>query len=32
VVTRLDHDGNVAPWLELARDLDLVVRFADIRA
>jgi cysteine desulfurase family protein (TIGR01976 family) len=30
VVTRLDHDGNVAPWLELARDLDLVVRFADI--
>ncbi len=29
--TRLDHDGNVAPWLELARDLDLVVRFADIR-
>jgi cysteine desulfurase family protein (TIGR01976 family) len=31
VVTRLDHDGNVAPWLELARDRDLVVRFADIR-
>jgi cysteine desulfurase family protein (TIGR01976 family) len=30
VVTRLDHDGNVAPWLELARDLDLVVRFADL--
>jgi cysteine desulfurase family protein (TIGR01976 family) len=30
VVTRLDHDGNVAPWLNLARDLDLVVRFADI--
>ena len=29
VVTRLDHDANVAPWLELARDLDLVVRFAD---
>jgi cysteine desulfurase family protein (TIGR01976 family) len=29
VVTRLDHDGNVAPWLELAHDLDLVVRFAD---
>jgi cysteine desulfurase family protein (TIGR01976 family) len=29
VVTRLDHDGNVAPWLELARDLDLVIRFAD---
>jgi cysteine desulfurase family protein (TIGR01976 family) len=31
VVTRLDHDGNVAPWLELGRDLDLVVRFADLR-
>jgi cysteine desulfurase family protein (TIGR01976 family) len=31
VVTRLDHDGNVSPWLELARDLDLVVRFAEIR-
>jgi cysteine desulfurase family protein (TIGR01976 family) len=29
VVTRLDHDGNVAPWLELAEDLDLVVRHAD---
>jgi cysteine desulfurase family protein (TIGR01976 family) len=32
VVTQLDHDGNVSPWLELARDLDLVVRFAEIRA
>ena len=31
VVTRLDHDGNVAPWLELARDLGLVVRLAEIR-
>jgi cysteine desulfurase family protein (TIGR01976 family) len=30
VITRLDHDGNVAPWLELARDLDLVVRSADL--
>ena len=30
VVTQLDHDGNVSPWLELARDLDLVVRFAEI--
>jgi cysteine desulfurase family protein (TIGR01976 family) len=29
VVTRLDHDANVSPWLELARDLNLVVRFAD---
>jgi cysteine desulfurase family protein (TIGR01976 family) len=31
VVTRLDHDANVSPWLELARDLDLSVRFADVR-
>ena len=30
VVTRLDHDGNVAPWLELAHDLGLVVRKVDI--
>jgi cysteine desulfurase family protein (TIGR01976 family) len=25
VVTGLDHDANVSPWLELAHDLDLVV-------
>ena len=31
LVTRLDHDANVSPWLELARDRDLVVRFVDIR-
>jgi len=31
VVTRLDHDANVSPWLELAHDLGLVVSFADIR-
>jgi cysteine desulfurase family protein (TIGR01976 family) len=30
VVTGLDHDGNVAPWLELASDLGLEVRFAEI--
>ncbi len=30
VVTRLDHDGNVAPWLELEEDLGLVVRLADV--
>jgi cysteine desulfurase family protein (TIGR01976 family) len=30
VVTRLDHDGNISPWLHLAADLDLVVRFADL--
>jgi cysteine desulfurase family protein (TIGR01976 family) len=30
LVTRLDHDGNVAPWLELAHDLGLRVGFVDI--
>jgi cysteine desulfurase family protein (TIGR01976 family) len=29
--TKLDHDANVAPWLELAHDLDLTVRLVDIR-
>jgi cysteine desulfurase family protein (TIGR01976 family) len=32
LVTRLDHDANVAPWLELAHDAGLVVRAVDIRA
>jgi cysteine desulfurase family protein (TIGR01976 family) len=30
VCTRLDHDGNVAPWLEVAHDKGLTVRFADV--
>ena len=30
LVTRLDHDGNVAPWLELAHDLDLTVGFVEL--
>ncbi len=30
LVTRLDHDGNVSPWLELAHDKGLVVRYVDI--
>jgi cysteine desulfurase family protein (TIGR01976 family) len=30
VVTRLDHDANVSPWLELQHDIGIVVRFADI--
>jgi cysteine desulfurase family protein (TIGR01976 family) len=30
VCTRLDHDGNISPWLELARDKGLQVRFADV--
>ena len=31
VATKLDHDANVSPWLELARDKDLVVHLADVR-
>ena len=30
VVTALDHDGNVSPWLELAHDLGIVVRVAGL--
>jgi cysteine desulfurase family protein (TIGR01976 family) len=30
VCTKLDHDANVSPWLELARDRGLVVKFAEI--
>jgi cysteine desulfurase family protein (TIGR01976 family) len=30
LVTRLDHDGNIAPWLELAHDLDLEVGFVEL--
>jgi cysteine desulfurase family protein (TIGR01976 family) len=32
VVTFLDHDANVSPWLLLAADHDLVIRQAPIRA
>jgi cysteine desulfurase family protein (TIGR01976 family) len=31
VVTQLDHDANVSPWLLIAGDHDLVVRHAPIR-
>jgi cysteine desulfurase family protein (TIGR01976 family) len=31
LVTRLDHDGGVAPWIELAADRGLVVREVDAR-
>ena len=31
VVTALDHDANVAPWLRVAEDHDLVVRVAPVR-
>ncbi|MGH3133593.1 MAG: cysteine desulfurase-like protein [Gaiellaceae bacterium] len=30
VVTVLDHDANVAPWLELSHDLGIVVRVARV--
>jgi cysteine desulfurase family protein (TIGR01976 family) len=30
VCTKLDHDGNVSPWLELAHDRGFVVRFAEV--
>ena len=30
LVTKLDHDANVSPWLELAHDKNLSVRFVDI--
>ena len=32
VVTRLDHDANVAPWLDLASDRGLRVVHADVHA
>ncbi len=31
VLTRMDHDANVAPWLRIAEDYGLVVRWTDIR-
>ena len=30
VATKLDHDANIAPWLELAHDKGLVVKLADL--
>jgi cysteine desulfurase family protein (TIGR01976 family) len=30
LVTKLDHDGNISPWLELAHDLDLTVQFVEL--
>ena len=32
VVTQLDHDANVSPWLLVAADNELVVSHAPIRA
>jgi cysteine desulfurase family protein (TIGR01976 family) len=31
VVTALDHDANVSPWLQLQDDIGIVVRTADVR-
>jgi cysteine desulfurase family protein (TIGR01976 family) len=31
IVTKLDHDANISPWLELAHDKDLHVHLVDIR-
>jgi len=31
VVTRLDHDANVSPWLQMAQDRGITVRWAEIR-
>lgn len=30
IVTKLDHDANVSPWLELAHDLGVAVRVAGV--
>jgi len=30
VCTKLDHDGNIAPWLELARDKGLTVHLCEV--
>ena len=30
IVTRLDHDANVSPWLRMAEDAGAAVRWADI--
>lgn len=31
VLTRMDHDANVAPWLRIAEDHGLTVRWVDVR-
>jgi cysteine desulfurase family protein (TIGR01976 family) len=31
IVTKLDHDANISPWLELAHDQDLRLQLVDIR-
>jgi len=29
IVTRMDHDANISPWLLMARDYDLTVKYLD---
>ncbi len=29
IVTRMDHEGNISPWLEIARDKGLVIRWVE---
>lgn len=29
VITRMDHEGNIGPWLEIARDKGLTIRWLD---
>ncbi len=31
VLTMMDHDANISPWLRIAEDYNLVVRWVDIR-
>ena len=31
MVTRLDHDANIAPWLAVAEDRGVMVRWVDLR-
>lgn len=31
VLTRMDHDANVSPWLLIAQDHDLTVRWVDVQ-
>lgn len=30
ILTRMDHDANVSPWLKIAEDGDFVVRWVDV--
>ena len=32
ILTRMDHDANIAPWTHIARDCGLTLKWVDIRA